>query len=53
MSDNAEFLFAIGAFLLLGLAADALGRRTLLPRVTLILLCGIVYLLTVTLKRNA
>jgi Kef-type K+ transport system membrane component KefB len=42
MSDNAEFLFAIGAFLLLGLAADALGRRTLLPRVTLILLCGIV-----------
>lgn len=41
MPEHAEFLFAIGAFLLLGLAADAIGRRTALPRVTLILLCGI------------
>ena len=41
MSENAEFLLAIGAFLLLGLAADALGRRTIIPRVTLILCCGI------------
>jgi Kef-type K+ transport system membrane component KefB len=41
MSDNAEFLLAIGAFLLLGLAADVLGRRTIIPRVTLILCCGI------------
>jgi len=42
MPEHAEFLFALGVFLLLGLAADAIGRRTLLPRVTLILLCGIV-----------
>lgn len=42
MSDNAEFLLSIGAFLLLGLAADVLGRRTIVPRVTLILCCGIV-----------
>ena len=41
MPDNAEFVLAIGAFLLLGLAADALGRRTVVPRVTLILFCGI------------
>ena len=42
MADNAQFLFALGAFLLLGLAADAIGRRTVIPRVTLILICGIV-----------
>lgn len=42
MPEHAEFLFTIGVFLLLGLAADAVGRRTLLPRVTLILLAGIV-----------
>ena len=41
MSANAEFLLAIGAFLLLGLAADALGRRTIVPRVTVILCCGV------------
>ncbi|TNF87466.1 MAG: cation:proton antiporter [Gammaproteobacteria bacterium] len=41
MSDNAEFVLSIGAFLLLGLAADVLGRRTVIPRVTLILCCGI------------
>jgi Kef-type K+ transport system membrane component KefB len=41
MPDNAEFLLAIGAILLLGLAADVLGRRTVVPRVTLILFCGI------------
>ena len=37
----AEFLFAIGGFLLLGLAADALGKRTFLPRVTLLLALGV------------
>ncbi len=42
MPDHAQFLLAIGAFLLLGLAADVLGRRTIIPRVTLILCCGIV-----------
>jgi Kef-type K+ transport system membrane component KefB len=42
MPEHAEFLFAIGAFLLLGLAADSIGRRTPLPRVTLILICGVI-----------
>jgi Kef-type K+ transport system membrane component KefB len=41
MHQTAEFLFALGAILLLGLAADFLGRHTLLPRVTLLLLAGI------------
>ena len=41
MNQTAQFLFALGAILLLGLAADFLGRRTFLPRVTLLLLVGI------------
>ncbi len=41
MSNNADFLLAVGAFLLLGIAADVIGRRTMVPRVTLILCCGI------------
>jgi Kef-type K+ transport system membrane component KefB len=41
MHQSAEFLFAIGGILLLGLAADFLGRRTFLPRVTLLLTFGI------------
>ena len=41
MPENSPFLIALGAFLLLGLAADAVGRRTVVPRVTLILICGI------------
>jgi Kef-type K+ transport system membrane component KefB len=35
-------LIALGVLFLVGLAADAIGRRTRLPRVTLLLLCGIV-----------
>ncbi|MEJ1337244.1 MAG: cation:proton antiporter [Candidatus Sedimenticola sp. (ex Thyasira tokunagai)] len=42
MQQTAEFLFAIGGFLLLGLATDFLGRRTSLPRVTLLLILGII-----------
>ena len=42
MEQTAEFLVAIGGILLLGLAADAVGKRTFLPRVTLLLLCGVV-----------
>ena len=34
-------LIALGLLFLLGLAADALGRRTRLPRVTLLLGCGL------------
>ena len=41
MHENAEFLFAIGAILLLGLASDFIGRHTFLPRVSLLLLFGI------------
>ncbi len=42
MQQTALFLFAIGGILLLGLATDFLGRRTFLPRVTLLLVFGII-----------
>ncbi|MDJ0827564.1 MAG: cation:proton antiporter [Rhodobacter sp.] len=35
------FFLTLGALFLLGLAADQIGARTPLPRVTLLLLCGI------------
>ena len=38
----AGLLITLGVLFLAGLAADALGRRTRLPRVTLLLGCGIV-----------
>ncbi|MGM0577726.1 MAG: cation:proton antiporter [Myxococcota bacterium] len=41
MSDPALVLLTLGAVFLLGLAADALGRHTPLPRVTLLLVAGI------------
>ena len=41
MQGHAELLLAIGAFLLIGLAADSIGRRTAIPRITLILICGV------------
>ncbi|HAW46933.1 MAG TPA: sodium:proton antiporter, partial [Roseovarius sp.] len=34
-------LIALGVLFLVGLAADAIGERTRLPRVTLLLICGI------------
>ncbi|MDH5181904.1 MAG: cation:proton antiporter [Gammaproteobacteria bacterium] len=37
-----QFFITIGCLLLLGLATDLLGRRTRLPRVTLLLIFGIV-----------
>jgi len=42
MQQIAELLFATGSILLLGLATDFLGKRTFLPRVTLLLLFGII-----------
>ena len=36
-----QTLLALGIIFMLGLAADLLGRRTPLPRVTTLLLCGI------------
>ena len=42
MSQTAQFLLTLGAILLLGLVTSALGRRTFLPRVTLLLIVGAV-----------
>ncbi|MGD8385666.1 MAG: cation:proton antiporter [Desulfobacteraceae bacterium] len=41
MKDSSEFLLTIGGILLLGLLISAVARRTFLPRVTLLLLFGI------------
>ncbi|UCB54078.1 MAG: cation:proton antiporter [Thiotrichales bacterium] len=40
MHPASEFLLTLGGILLVGLATDAIGRRTFLPRVTLLLLFG-------------
>ncbi len=40
MSETATILLTLGAILLIGLATDALGRLTPLPRVTLLLVFG-------------
>ncbi|HUT70545.1 MAG TPA: cation:proton antiporter [Desulfatiglandales bacterium] len=40
MQDTAKALITIGVLFLLGLLTDALGRRTKLPRVTLLLVFG-------------
>ncbi|MGD8913269.1 MAG: cation:proton antiporter [Candidatus Thiodiazotropha sp.] len=41
MYQAPEFLLTLGVILLAGLATDAIGRHTFLPRVTLLLLFGI------------
>lgn len=41
MQDPASIILALGGILLLGMAADALGRRTPLPRVSLLVIVGI------------
>ncbi len=41
MDERAKTLITLGALLLVGLFTDALGRRTKLPRVTLMLIFGI------------
>jgi NhaP-type Na+/H+ or K+/H+ antiporter len=40
VEENAELIASIGALFLAGLVTDALGKRTPLPRVTLLLLFG-------------
>ena len=40
MQETAEVLLAIGGMMLLGMMTDMLGRKTFLPRVTLLLLFG-------------
>lgn len=42
MQSTPQFLLALGGILLLGLMMSALGQRTLLPRVTLLLILGVV-----------
>jgi len=42
MDDTAKTLIKLGILLLLGLATDAIGRRTRLPRITLLLIFGFV-----------
>jgi Kef-type K+ transport system membrane component KefB len=41
MDTAPQFLLALGGILLLGLATDIIGKRTLLPRVTLLLVLGV------------
>jgi len=42
MQPIAQFLMALGGILLLGLVTSTLGRRTFLPRVTLLLIFGVI-----------
>jgi len=42
MQSTSQFLLALGGILLLGLVMSALGQRTLLPRVTLLLILGVI-----------
>lgn len=42
MHDNSVFFIAVGSILLLGLATDYLGRKSFLPRVTLLFVFGFV-----------
>ena len=42
MEQDATIFLSLGLVFLLGLAADQAGRRTRLPRVTLLLFCGLI-----------
>lgn len=42
MQSAAQFLITLGSILLLGLVTDFLGKRTFLPRVTLLLIFGVI-----------
>ena len=42
MPDSAHIILAIGGMLLLGMATDILGQRTFLPRVSLLVIVGII-----------
>ncbi len=43
MEDFAVSFITLGAMFLLGLAADFVGRRTAVPRVSLLVLCGVAF----------
>ena len=40
MQSSAQFLIAIGSILLIAIAADLIGKHSILPRVTLLLIFG-------------
>ncbi len=40
MQENGEFLITLGAMLLLGVLVSEIGKRSFLPRVSLLLLVG-------------
>jgi Kef-type K+ transport system membrane component KefB len=42
MSNESSFLTTIGIILLVGLAVDAIGKKTRLPRVTLLIIFGVI-----------
>lgn len=42
MHSSTQFLIAIGSILLFAIAADVIGKHTFLPRVTLLLLFGVI-----------
>jgi Kef-type K+ transport system membrane component KefB len=42
MPENAQLVLSVGAILLLGMAAHELGRRTPLPRVSLLVIFGVI-----------
>jgi len=42
MQTNTDFLLSIAGFLLLGLLTEILGKKTFLPRVTMLLILGVV-----------
>ena len=42
MHSTPQFLLALGGILLFGMVASTLGRRTFLPRVTLVLIFGVI-----------
>lgn len=42
MESSSQFLLALGGILLIGLATAALGHRTFLPRITLLLIFGVI-----------
>ena len=42
MQSSSEFLLTIGSLLLLGLLTSTLGQRSFLPRVTLLLIFGVI-----------
>ncbi len=42
MLANAQFLLALGGILFLGLITDMIGKKTFLPRITLLLIFGVI-----------